>query len=80
MVKALDDHGARSDQLGLEIIDGPVAALDLLGRGEMVDALDEHVLVMRAVEDAHLTAAWQFRSMRHKKSWASSSAVGLLKE
>ena len=50
----LEDHGALLHQHLLEVVDLPVAALDLLGLQEAVHAADDHVLVVAAVEDAHL--------------------------
>ena len=48
---ALDDVVPLGDELGLELVDRVVAALDLLGGGELADPGDQHVLVVGAVED-----------------------------
>src|SRR5690606_17995995 len=48
----LDGQDAAGDELLLELADEAVALLDRLGGGEAADAMDEHVLVMGAVEDA----------------------------
>jgi hypothetical protein len=48
---ALHDHRARRGQPRLEVVDRAVAPLDLLRRRELAHARDQHVLVVRAVED-----------------------------
>ena len=44
-------------QLGLEVVDRVVAALDLVGLGELADPRDQHVLVVGPVEDADVARA-----------------------
>ncbi len=48
----LDDLRARAGDLLLEAVDQVVAALDHVERSPVVDPHDQHVFVMRAVEDA----------------------------
>ena len=54
----LIDRRAVVDELLLERVDRVVAALDLLGRRQLAHPADQHVFVVRAVEDAdHARAA-----------------------
>ena len=75
-----EDDRAVVDEPVLEVVDGAVAALDLVLVGELVHASHQHVLVVRAVEDPDHPGVREARSMRHRKSWASSSLVGFLND
>ncbi len=55
----LDDLGVVGDQPGLELVDRVVAALQLGLVGISADLVDQHVLVVRAVEDADVAGARQ---------------------
>ena len=58
------------DEPLLEVVDRVVAALDLLRRRQPAHPGDQHVLVVRAVEDAdHPGARAPRLSTRHRKSW-----------
>jgi len=56
---ALDDRVALVGQPGLEVVDRAVAALDLRGVGEAAHPGDQHVLVVRAVEDTDVAGLRQ---------------------
>ncbi len=77
--ESLDHLGAMGGQLGLELIDPPIALLDLVGGGQLVHASDEHILAVRAVEDAdlartrHLPCARATGSRGRAPPWWASS-------
>ncbi len=56
---ALDQDGAGLDELPLELVDRGVASLDLLGGRELAHPGDQHVLVVRAVEDPDVAGLGQ---------------------
>ena len=75
----LTTRGVLGRQVRLEVVDGAVAALDLLRRREPPDLVDQHVLVVRAVEDPDVCRPpGSCRAMRHRKSRFASAAVGAL--
>src|SRR5579885_3666436 len=51
----LEDHRAALDEQALEVVDLPVARLERRARHRAVHARDEHVLVVRAIEDRDVT-------------------------
>src|SRR5216683_3104848 len=62
-VKAdLEELDALVRDLSLEAVDELVTTLDDIERGEIVDPHDQHVLVMRAVEDADVSREGQASS------------------
>jgi len=87
----LDDAGAVAVQVGLGVDDGLEAVAPEVARGEGLvgqllaaqdlgeHAHDEHLLVVRAVEDADAAALGQRTWVRHRKSWSSSVGLGCLK-
>src|SRR6202171_1805916 len=50
----LDDLGLASNQLSLELVDQSISPLDHFWLGQLMDAGDQDVLVMRAIEDSDL--------------------------
>ena len=56
--EALDDGGAVFGQVRLEVVDRLVPVVDRRGGGELADPRDEHVLVVRAVEEPDHARPW----------------------
>src|SRR3954453_3263587 len=80
---ALDDPRAALGELGLEAVDGVVAAGPRALFGELGDAHREHVPVERGGEDTQLARArgglpgsGSCCRSRPRKAWGSSSGVG----
>ena len=55
----LDDADAPFDQAALEAVDGRIATAPHRSRHEVMNADDEHVLVLRSIEDADDAWPWQ---------------------
>ncbi len=77
--EALDDHAAVVGQRLLEAVDAAVAAADVHRQRQLAHLGDEHVLVLRTVEDADLSSFRHTAGTCQRKSCSSSSGVGALK-